>query len=261
MRNISKKMFDYLEQFHKQRIFSLDYAEKVVGSRHHAQVLINRYCNAGLLKHIRRNLYAVVNLGTKSIDVNRFQIGSQITPTAYIAYHSAFEYHGLGHQVFYDTYVASESRFSEFTFDGSTYLFASSPVGAGVVTPPMDPLVRVTDLPRTIVDCIDRIDKCGGTEELLQCLNAAPHFDGEAVIPYLAAYSKRVLYKKTGFVLSLFKEKIRHFDSLLSVCREKGNGGVDVLSSEVNNVYHKEWGLYAPQNMNSFIEQGANGSV
>lgn len=246
-------MLDYLEQFHSQRIFNLDFAESVVGNKHNAQVLLNRYCKAGLLQHLRRNLYATVNLGTKDIDVNRFQIGSQITPSSYISHHSALEYHGLGHQVFNTVFVAGDVRFVEFSCDGYLYQYSGKSIKSGIVTPAMDSLVRVTDIPRTVIDCIDRIDKCGGVEELFQCLNVAPRLDGEKISSYLEEYDKRVLYKKVGFVLSYFKGNVNHADELLDVCRKKGLSGIDDLSSEADNVFYKEWGIYAPQGIDSII--------
>lgn len=65
-------MLNYLEKFHELRIFSLDEAAAVVGNKHSALVLLNRYARAGFVKRVRRNLYAAVNLGTKVLEVNRY---------------------------------------------------------------------------------------------------------------------------------------------------------------------------------------------
>ena len=252
------KMLNYLEKFHELRIFSLDEAAAVVGNKHSALVLLNRYANAGLIRRVRRNLYAAVNLGTKAMEVNRFQIASHITPTACVAYHSAFEYYGFAHQVFYTTYVASGSLFNGFECDGMTYQYCTAKLDIGVEVPPMDTLVRVTDLSRTVVDCIDRIDRCGGLEELCQCLNAIPYLDGEMIVRYLEAYDKRALYKKAGFILSHFMDNLKDGETLLDVCRDRGAQGIDRIQSDSqDNVYHKEWGLYAPDNILSFLEQGS----
>ena len=255
-------MINYLEKYHELRIFTLDEAAAIVGNKHSALVLLNRYTGAGLVKRVRRNLYAAVNLGTKAIEVNRFQIASHLTPTAYVAYHSAFEYYGFAHQVFYTTYVASKSLFNRFDYDGVTYQYCAAKIDTGVNTPPMDALVRVTDLSRTVVDCIDRIDRCGGLEELCQCLNAIPYFDGGQIVQYLKAYDKRALYKKAGFILSHFMRKIKEGDALLAACRMHGTQGVDRIQPDSQeNVYHKEWGLYAPDNILSFLEQGSYASI
>ena len=256
------KMLNYLEKFHELRIFTLEQAAAVVGNRHSALVLLNRYAGAGLVKRVRRNLYAVVNLGTKTMEVNRFQIASHLTPTACVAYHSAFEYYGFAHQVFYTTYVASDSLFNGFECDGMTYQYCASKISIGEDVPPMDALVRVTDLSRTVVDCIDRIDRCGGLEELCQCLNAIPYLDGEMIVRYLEAYDKRALYKKAGFILSHFVGKLKDGEALLDVCHKHGARGVDRIQADLQEyVYHKEWGLYAPDNILSFLEQGSYADI
>lgn len=255
-------MLNYLEKFHELRIFTLDEAAAIVGNKHSALVLLNRYAGAGLVKRIRRNLYAAVNLGTKAMEVNHFQIASHLTPTAYVAYHSAFEYYGFAHQVFFTTYVASESLFNGFECDGMIYQYCAAKIDTGVNTPPMDALVRVTDLSRTVVDCINRIDRCGGLEELCQCLNAIPYFDGSQIVQYLEAYNKRALYKKAGFILSHFMGKIKDGDALLAACHKCGAQGVNRIQSDSQkSVYHKEWGLYAPVNILSFLEQGSYASI
>ena len=255
-------MLNYLEKFHELRIFTIDEAGAIVGNKHSAQVLLNRYAGAGLVKRARRNLYAAVNLGTKAMEVNRFQIASHLTPTACVAYHSAFEYYGFAHQVFYITYVASGSLFNRFECDGMAYQYCAAKIDIGVNAPPMDALVRVTDLSRTVVDCIDRIDRCGGLEELCQCLIAIPYLDGSQIVRYLDAYNKRALYKKAGYVLSHFVEKLKDGEVLLDVCHQYGAQGVDRIQPDSQgNVYHKEWGLYAPDNILSFLEQGSYANV
>lgn len=255
-------MLNYIEKFHELRIFTLDEAASIVGNKHSALALLNRYAGAGLVKRVRRNLYAAVNLGTKAMEVNQFQIASHITPTACVAYHSAFEYYGFAHQVFFTTYVASGSLFNGFECDGMTYQYCSAKLDIGVEVPPMDALVRVTDLSRTVVDCIDRIDRCGGLEELCQCLNAIPYLEGSEIARYLEAYNKRALYKKAGFILSHFMGKLKDGDALLDVCHKYGAQGVDRIQPDSQeNVYHKEWGLYAPDNILSFLEQGSYASI
>ena len=39
----------------------------------------------------------------------------------------------------------------------------------------MDSLVRVTDLERTIIDCLDRLDRAGGVEEFIHSLAMINH--------------------------------------------------------------------------------------
>lgn len=57
------------------------------------------------------------------------------------------------------------SRITPFSFDDVDYHIYQDKIGAeGVITPKGSPLVQVTDLERTLTDCIDRIDRAGGIE-------------------------------------------------------------------------------------------------
>lgn len=76
----------------------------------------------------------------------------------------------------------------------------------GVITPKGNPYVRVTDLERTVIDCCDRIERAGGIEELLHCMEGISLFDESKLEKYLALYNKAFLYQKVGFILEYGKE-------------------------------------------------------
>lgn len=84
---------------------------------------------------IRNNMYTCIGGETGAPVANRFQIASKITPTSYVSHHTAMEYYGITDQVYYDVYVASETSFREFEFDGYTYRYVASKDMEGVETP------------------------------------------------------------------------------------------------------------------------------
>ena len=155
-------MKGFLDKFHELKIFTLEDAARIVKSKTYAMTILRGYIEDALVVKIRRNLYAVTNLATKHIEANRYEVASSLTPTAYVAYHSALEFYGMANQVFNTMYVASESRFNSFEFDGLSYIYAKSQTDIGIETPIMSYGIRVTSLERTVIDCIDRIDRCGG---------------------------------------------------------------------------------------------------
>ncbi len=63
--------------------------------------------------------------------------------------------------------------------------------------------VRVTDMERTILDSINDLDKIGGLEELLRCLELINYADEEKLLLYLKlTFHKQVLYQKRDISLS-----------------------------------------------------------
>lgn len=155
-------MHTYIEEFHKLKIFHKKEVVALTGSENAAKELLRRYKQQELIAQVRRDLYVATDLATKSSAASKYEIGSQINASSYLSYHAALEYHGLAHQVFYEIQVSSRERFNNFTYDGIRYVYLSSKSDAGVVIPSTDTLIRVTDLERTVLDCIHRIDQSGG---------------------------------------------------------------------------------------------------
>jgi predicted transcriptional regulator of viral defense system len=246
-------MKGFLDKFHELKIFTLDDATRIVKSKTYAMTILRGYIEESLVVKIRRNLYGVTNLATKHIEANRYEVASALTPTAYISYHSALEFYGMANQVFNTIYVASESRFNSFEFDGLSYMYAKSPTKIGIETPIMSYGIRVTGLERTVIDCIDRIDRSGGSEEMLQCFRMIMHISETKLLEVLASYDKSTLYKKSGFVLSRFRDRFKLSDDFFQTCRERANvGSKELTSYEDCNEYDREWNISYPDTFNSF---------
>ena len=246
-------MKGFLDKFHELKIFTLDDATRIVKSKTYAMTILRGYIEESLVVKIRRNLYGVTNLATKHIEANRYEVASALTPTAYISYHSALEFYGMANQVFNTMYVASDSIFNSFEFDGLSYMYAKSPINVGIETPVMSYGIRITSLERTVIDCIDRIDRCGGSEEMLQCFGMIMHISEAKLMEVLESYDKATLYKKVGFVLSRFRGRFNLSNDFYETCKERANVGSKVLTSyEDCTEYDKEWNISYPDTFNSF---------
>jgi predicted transcriptional regulator of viral defense system len=252
-------MKKYLEELHQLRIFHKKDVLSLTKDDNAAKELLRRYKKMGLVSQIRRDLYSANDLANKATLATKFEIASQITPSAYLSYHAALEYYGLANQVFYELYVSSEERFNNFEYEGISYTYCQSGISLGVVNPPMDSMVKVTDLERTIVDCIDSIGRSGGLEELVMCFSLITYLKEEQLLTYLDAYQKQFLFQKAGFILSYFQKEMKLSDDFFKECRQKIGKSIRYLSdTDESNIYHKEWKLYAPENILSYLEQGGN---
>ena len=255
-------MVKYIEGFHKLKIFQKKDVVALTNDENTAKELLRRYKKDGLISQVRRNLYVVTDLATKASSASKYEIGSQITPTSYLSYHAALEYHGLAHQVFYEVMVSSKERFNNFEYDGISYIYSESKSNVGVIIPPTDTLIRVTDLERTVLDCINRIDLSGGLEEMIECFALITYMNENKLQDYLKLFNKQVLYQKTGFVLSYFQKEMKLSDDFLRFCKSKIGKSIRYLTGrEGSNSYFKEWKLYAPTNILSFLEQGGDVNV
>lgn len=252
-------MKSYLEEFHSRKLFRFEDIVDLIGNENTAKDLLYNYKKQRLICPVRRNLYAVTDLATKECLATKFEIGSNITPSSYISYHTALEYHGIAHQLFYGLYASSESRFNNFEFNEISYIYCESRIKSGSYTPTMNSLIKVTDIERTVVDCIDRIDRAGGLEELIQSISLITYLNEEKLKLYIDAYAKAFLYQKIGFILLYFQQQIKISDNFILHCKKNIDKSVRYLTTrEESPVFFKEWNLCAPENILSYLEQGGS---
>lgn len=244
-----------VSQLYKLRLFSLD---DVIHTMHLSKAgaasSLRRWQEQGIIKMIRRNMYTVIDPATDAPLISRYELASNITSDSYVGWHTALEFHGFAHQPFYNAYVASGSRFKDLFFDGVGYEYAQTSIPAtdenGVVKPMGNPYVRVTDLERTIVDCCDRIDRAGGIEELLHCLEGITLLDETKLIKYLQLYAKAFLYQKTGFILEQTKPRNIVSPEFIEFCRQKcATHTKRLTNSNDSDTFIKEWYLYVPHDI------------
>lgn len=255
-------MARYIEQFHKLKIFRKKDIVSMLSDENAAKELLRRYNQNGLIMRVRRDLYVATDLVTKTSIASKFEIGSQITPSSYLSHHSALEYHGLGHQLFYEIQVSSKERFNNFEFNGIKYMFSESKFEFGIFTPYADSFIRVTDLERTVLDCINQIDRSGGLEEMLECFTLIAYLDENKLVEYMKLFNKQIIYQKTGFILSYFQNEMKLSNSFLDLCKLKSGKNISYLTDQnQSDTYFSEWKLYAPKNILSFLEQGGNINV
>lgn len=246
------------EELAKLNVFSLSDVELLTGNEKTAYSMLARLMAKGLVRKIRNGMYSCVNLATGGISASKYQIACAISSSAYISHHTAFEYYGLANQVFYEMYVASESRFRDFEFEGLSYKHIASKTRQGVIKPRNTEGIRVTDLERTVVDSIKDFEKIGGFEELLQCLSAIHYLDEKKVITYLDMYNIKALYQKTGFLLARFREEMLLSPEFIEYCKGKVGKSTNYLLKEAKSggVYNSEWKLVVPEDLFDIIGQG-----
>lgn len=209
---------------------------------------IEKSISDNLIKRVKRDMYTVVDPTTAGIYVNKYLIACASAPEAYLIYHSALEYHGLANQIYHTLYVASEQRFQNFEYNDIDYIYTQSPCDGQIETVNYGAKLRVTNLERTIVDCIANIKLSGGIEEVLNALELISSLDEARLKDCLNAYGNGFLFKRVGYLLEQFKETIELSDSFFEFCKSKMTKTKQYYLKETyfNLVYHKDWKLYAP---------------
>lgn len=235
------------DEFASLVIFSADEVEGLYDSRSSLLSSLSRYVKSGQLVRVRRDMYAAIDPMTKTIYANKYEIASKITFDSYVAYHSALEYHGLATQTYNVMYIASKNRVSTFEYSGIEYLRIEAPFQEGVIEKQNNSTIRVTDLERTLVDCIDRLDLAGGADELIDAIAYLHYVKESSILKYLEKYNKKFLYQKTGFFFSYFTENLVSND-FLQICKRNMGDRKTYIDGFVkgNRKLDKEWNLIVP---------------
>ncbi len=246
------------EKLLKLGVFTINDVDDIYGNRNSAASAVKSLQKKGLVKSVKKNLYVCNNIENRMPVADKFKIGGSITKDAYISHHSAFEFHGVGHQLFFEIYVSSPNVFKPFEFDDITYRYVASKSMEGVETYNTNRGVRVTNLERTVIDCLKDLDKAGGLEELLQCLRLITYMDSDKLIKYLKIYNIQFLYQKAGYILEQFKDDLKLTEKLFDVCRDNVFKSKRYLNGtdEKDLVYNAKWRLLVPKNLLEFMEQG-----
>jgi len=241
-------------------VFTINDVDTIYGNRNSAASAVKSLLKKGLITSVKKNLYVCNDLENRFPVADRFKIGSSITKDAYISHHSALEFHGIGHQLFFEIYVSSRSAFKTFEFGGMTYRYVASRTEEGVETYNTNRGVHVTNLERTVVDCIKDLDKAGGLEELLQCLRLITFLDNEKLMKYLKIYDIQFLYQKAGYILEHFKEDLQLRDNFFEFCQKNILKSKRYLTCKDDNnlVYNSKWRLFVPENLFEFTEPGGD---
>ncbi len=241
-------------------VFTICDVDAFYGNRNSAATAVKSLLKRGLVTRVKKNLYVCNDLENRTPVADKFKIGSCITKGAYISHHSALEFHGIAHQLFFEIYVSSRFVFKAFEFGGITYRYVASKTEEGVESYSTNRGVRVTSLERAVIDCIKDLDKSGGLEELLQCLRLITFLDDAKLMKYLTIYDIQFLYQKTGYILEYFKEDLKLRSSFFEFCQKNIIKSKRYLTYKGDNnlSYNLKWRLVVPKDMFVFMKVGGS---
>jgi predicted transcriptional regulator of viral defense system len=172
-----------------------------------AREIASRLTEKGWLDRLLPGTYLIIPLsaGEESVyTAHEYLIAAHVAEPMYIGYYSALSHHGLTEQVPQTVYVVTPTRAQSREIHGVPYrtttvtgqkFFGFEPVAID------DATVQISDIEKTLVDCADHPEFCGGIQELATAMRNADRqdFDWDIVGEYLdrlgnGAATKRVVY-------------------------------------------------------------------
>jgi len=117
--------------------------------------------------------------------------------------------------------------------------------------------MRLTTLERTVVDSIADIDKIAGLEEILRCILLIPSLSPNELLSVLDKYQNGFLYQKCGLILETINDSFMLPNSFFEECQKRiPNAKRYLLKEGYEQRYYKKWKLYAPADIQSYLQNG-----
>lgn len=227
---------------------------------HTARSILAYHVRKGHLLSIRRNLYAVVpdDVSKENYRVPPILLASRFTDDAVVSHHSALEYHGLAYSVHFQHEYLTKYKRTPFRFQGIRYLPMSFPhelcvAGRdhwGIETGSYGQCsIRVTNLERTMVDCLSQPSVCGGFGEVWDSLENCDYFRVERVIEYTLLLNNSTALAKVGYYLDLHRDELGVTKEHLAVLEQSVPRQPHYLDRRRRNGARliKPWNLMVPE--------------
>ena len=243
----------YLQNIVKLKIFTYNDFVGIVGNKNLAKVTLKNYINKGYVVRIKHNLYSPISFETNEMLADKFLIGSSLSETAFISHHSAFEFYGYYNQIYDVVNVSSKTLIRNFSFEQNEYIVIKTNFNQYVEKVRG---IKVSSIERTIIDCIKDCNKYTDLEETLNCIQLIPYIDIDAILNYLEIINSKMLYKKVGYILSLFKEQFNIPDSFFIKCHDVSDSVKGYFDSNKKAfVYDSKWKAFVYKDLSNYINK------
>lgn len=226
---------------------------------HNVKMALSYYVRHSRIKSIRRKLYAVVppNQSVDSVLIDPYLIAGKVTEDAIIGYHSALELLGAAYSSFGQLTYVTQQKSKSFEFDGHWYQSVAVPKAlqnkqaSDVYVDTINRQgvnIRVTNPARTFVDALDRVELCGGWEEVYRSISSLAVLNAQQVVDYCLMLDNARLNAKVGYFLSKRQDAFAITKQQLAPLLERKPKVAQYISGTPGEQYKlvKPWNIYLP---------------
>ncbi len=211
---------------------------------------------------IRRGLFGSIPLSfretAESYVTDPYLVAGRINDDAVVAYHSAFDFHGVSYTLSQQMIFLSQQKIQPFVYQQIEFtrlpfpkaLVEQKKTNTEVISVDRQGLaIKVTTLERTLVDALDRPEYAGGFEEIWRSATHIPILNFNKMIEYAILLGNATTIAKLGFFLEQFQEQFNVDEKTLKKLQAKKPAGVHYLerSKRESGKFISRWNLMVPQ--------------
>ncbi|MFB6282963.1 MAG: type IV toxin-antitoxin system AbiEi family antitoxin [Halobacteria archaeon] len=198
-----------------------DIQDTIDASYNHAKKIANNLVHKKWLDRLKSGTYLIIPLAageTGEYTAHEFVIASNLADPTYISYWTALNHHGLTEQVPMTVLAATTEQVPTREIHNVTYTFitVTETKFFGYNTIDVDShQVNIASVEKTLVDCADHPEYCGGINELAKAL-AAAEVDLETLTEYLLQLGNGAAIKRIVYLADLLNIKLAHREELVN---------------------------------------------
>lgn len=245
---VSTPLLAQLSQAGKQ-IFTIKEAAQILGRKtSEVHKLLHDLVERKWLSRLEKGKYMILPLdaGLEAVYTeHEFIIASSLIQPYYIGFWSALNFYGLTEQVSRIIYVASIKQKHALTLQGVTFQFIKllKKKFFGFRREWIDnKRVEISDREKTILDCLDHPEYCGGITEVAKGLwNGRNELDFGKMISYGLKMKNKAIFKRLGYILETYQIG----DRVIEKIQRRISGGYSLLDPTLpgEGRYTKRWNL------------------
>jgi predicted transcriptional regulator of viral defense system len=216
---VKMRMIDLLSKIAKEgEIFTLSSASKILDlDRLYLRKILYKLEKENYIKRIAKGKYLIVPLSADKgyYTLHEFVIGSVLVEPYTIAYWSALNYYGLTEQIPTTVFIqiTSWKEKQEVEVFGVKYKIVrvKQEKFFGIKKEWIENTqINITDKEKTIIDCLDKPQYCGGMIEVIKALkNSRKELDFKKLTEYANQIGNSGVVRRLGYICDLLKIKIK----------------------------------------------------
>ena len=183
--------------------------------RESLRVILSRLEQRGIIERIEKGKYLIIPLGAEKGEytLHEFVIGSTLIEPCSIAYWSALNYYGLTEQIPTTVFLQTTARKKnqDVKVFGVEYqiIKVKKEKIFGIRKEWIDETqINITDKEKTMIDCLDKPQYCGGIIEVAKALKNNK-FDRKKLEDYAQRIGNSGVLRRLGYLCELLNIKIK----------------------------------------------------
>jgi predicted transcriptional regulator of viral defense system len=248
--------------FYERRVFTLDDASPFFPDKQQARNAIHYMKTNGYLKQIKSGLYCIIPFefqGKEDYSPDIILVASHLVEPYFFSHLTALHIYGFVDTPLPKIVVTSPKRFRRFTFQERIFQNVHTGHFFGFKTHPykenLD--VYISDLERTFLDCLNRLELAGGMVRFFRTMYSFGFLNYLLMMEYLQKIGNKTLMSKVGFTLDYLGGRWEVPGEIINDLKKSITGEtVFYLDRNIAKGFgelNKDWNLIVPKSFRELV--------